>query len=129
MKMEESKIKNCAVAIVKGTGKMLSVMEKLSMKMTPLVQVPFVGETIADVQDVVYMLNDYYRGDYKKIPVSAILGCLGIIAYLASPIDLVPDNIPILGFLDDAFIINIIMELCVSRELENYRKWKAEQQV
>ena len=41
---------------------------------------------------------------------------LTALAYFASPDDIVPDNIPVLGFLDDA----IMIELCV-RELTRNR--------
>lgn len=119
-------LKNGAYAVVNLTGKVLSGLEKASGKLDPLIKVPFVGDTIAEVQDIVYMLNDYYRGEYKEVPLTAILGCMGIIGYLACPIDLIPDNIPILGMLDDAFIINIIIELCVDKELEKYRQWRSE---
>ncbi len=124
MAVDTDKIKDGASAVVKLTGKVLAGLEKVSGKFDPLVKVPFVGDTIADVQDIVYMLNDYYKGNYKKVPLTVMLGCLGIIGYLACPIDLIPDNVPILGMLDDAFIINIIIELCVDKELKNYREWR-----
>jgi uncharacterized membrane protein YkvA (DUF1232 family) len=51
---------------------------------------------------------------------------LASLAYFASPDDLLPDNIPLLGFLDDA----IMIELCV-RELQHeieaycdFRSWR-----
>ena len=70
------------------------------------------------------MLDAYYHGRYTKIPTAALLGSLGILAYLVSPLDLIPDNVPILGFIDDAFIINTVVTLCVDKELERYRQWR-----
>ncbi len=90
------------------------------------VKVPFVGDSIAQAQDIVYMLNDYYRGNYKRVPFTAIIGATLIVAYLASPYDLIPDNVPILGFVDDALIINVVVSLCLDRELEEYRRWRSE---
>lgn len=126
MAVNTEMIKKGASALVNMTGKALAVLEKFSGKLDPLIKVPFVGDTIADVQDIVYMLNDYYKGNYKEVPLTAMLGCAGIIGYLACPIDLIPDSVPILGMLDDAFIINIIIELCVDKELEKYREWRKE---
>lgn len=126
MAVNSEAVKNGASAVVKFTGKALAALEKFSGRLDPLIEVPFVGDTIADVQDIVYMLNDYYKGNYKSVPKTAIIGCMCIIGYLACPIDLIPDNVPILGMLDDAFIINIIIELCVDKELKKYREWRKE---
>ena len=54
-------------------------------------------------------------------------GTAAIVAYLVSPLDLVPDNIPLLGFVDDALIINLVMQLCIDKELERYRAWREQQ--
>lgn len=126
MDEKRSILKKGADYLIKLTGKALEGMEKLTPRLNPMIDVPFVGSTVKEVQDIVYMLNDYYRGDYKKVPVTAIVGSVLIIGYLASPIDLIPDGVPVLGLLDDAFIINIIIELCVDTELKKYRKWRSE---
>ena len=80
-----------------------------------------------DVQDLISMLHDYYHGEYKKIPAIVMAGTAAIVAYLVSPLDLIPDNIPLLGFVDDALIINLVMQLCIDKELERYRAWREQQ--
>lgn len=49
----------------------------------------------------------YYRRllAHPRTPRGAKLCLAGAIAYLLSPIDLVPDFIPVLGFLDDLVIV------------------------
>lgn len=121
--MKNEKAEKVLSAVVNGTGKTLEFIDKAARKLEPLTGLPIIGGTIADVQDIISMLDDYYHGRYKKIPTAALLGSLGIIAYLVSPFDLIPDNVPILGFIDDAFIINTVVTLCVDKELERYRQW------
>ena len=116
-------IKKGALAVSKGTGRVLELLNKASAKLEPLRSAPLVGGSVADVQDVVAMLNDYYHDRYKKLPFAVLAGSLAIVAYLVSPIDLIPDGVPVLGFIDDALIINVLLELCVDAELSRYRKW------
>ena len=120
----DSKVGRAVAAIAHGTGKTLEAIDKASRKLEPLASLPIIGGTVADVQDIISMLDDYYHGRYKKLPVSVILGSVAIVAYLLSPFDIVPDSIPFLGFIDDALIINIVLELCVDKELERYRNWR-----
>lgn len=120
----DSKVGRAVAAIAHGTGKTLEAIDKASRKLEPLASLPIIGGTVADVQDIISMLDDYYHGRYKKLPVSVILGSVAIVAYLLSPFDIVPDSVPFLGFIDDAFIINIVLELCVDKELERYRNWR-----
>lgn len=122
--MKNEKAAKVLGAVVNGTGKTLEFIDKAARKLEPLTGLPIIGGTIAEVQDIISMLDDYYHGRYKKIPTAALLGSLGIIAYLVSPFDLIPDNVPILGFIDDAFIINTVITLCVDKELERYRQWR-----
>ena len=120
----DSKVGRAVTAVAHGTGKTLEAINKASRKLEPLASLPIIGGTVADVQDIISMLDDYYHGRYKKLPVSVILGSVAIVAYLLSPFDIVPDSIPFLGFIDDAFIINIVLELCADKELERYRNWR-----
>lgn len=46
-----------------------------------------------------YAVND------PRTPRHARLAGLGVLAYLASPVDLIPDFIPVLGQLDDMVIV------------------------
>ena len=122
--MKNEKAAKVLSAVVNGTGKTLECIDKAARKLEPLTGLPIIGGTIAEVLDIISMLDDYYHGRYKKIPTAALLGSLGIIVYLVSPVDLIPDNVPILGFIDDAFIINTVVTLCVDKELERYRQWR-----
>ncbi|MDY3080141.1 MAG: YkvA family protein [Oscillospiraceae bacterium] len=117
-------IEKGAKAASKGTGKALELLNKASGKLEPMRTAPFLGDYVADIQDIIAMLNDYYHGRYRKLPFAVLAGALGVVAYLVSPIDLIPDGIPVLGFIDDAFIINIVLNICLDTELNRYRKWR-----
>ncbi|RZL66964.1 MULTISPECIES: YkvA family protein [Pedobacter] len=70
--------------------------------------------------------KDYVNGDYTEIPKRSIVAILGGLIYFLSPIDVVPDFIPVLGFIDDVFILNLVYKQVI-KDLERYKIWKDSQ--
>lgn len=57
---------------------------------------------LADIKLYFQMLGDVFTGKYKKVPVGTIAAIVGTLLYVLSPIDFIPDFIPVVGYLDDA---------------------------
>ena len=55
---------------------------------------------------VVRMVRSYITGEYREIQTSTVISGLAVLLYVLSPIDLVPDFIPVVGFLDDLSLIS-----------------------
>lgn len=69
------------------------------------------------------LTKDYAKGNYVDIPKTTIVSVLAALLYFISPIDLVPDFIVGMGFLDDAFVLGFVYKR-VSKELLKYQVWK-----
>ena len=69
------------------------------------------------------MLKDFFTKKYTEIPGGSIAAILGTLLYIFSPIDIIPDFIPVIGFIDDAAIVALCLKL-VSMDVEKYKKWK-----
>ena len=78
----------------------------------------FVTETVTVLEDLVKMIEDE---DYE-LPKGPRAEVLAALAYFANPEDLIPDQVPGLGFLDDAIMIKIAEEE-FRHELWGYRKF------
>ena len=69
------------------------------------------------------MIKDYISGDYTEVP-WYIIGAIGsALLYVLSPIDLIPDFIPVLGYLDDAAVVAICLKF-INEEVNAYKIWK-----
>jgi len=72
---------------------------------------------------LVRLVRNYASGEYRQIQTSTIVSGLGVLLYVISPIDLVPDFIPALGFLDDLSLISwFIGKFHV--EINHFRAWE-----
>ncbi|MDP7592098.1 MAG: YkvA family protein [Litorilituus sp.] len=79
--------------------------KKLSQDIS--VELPaFVTARIVKLNTLVAMIED----DEWKIPDEERSDVLSALAYFSDPEDLVPDHIPVLGFLDDAIMIELVAE-------------------
>ena len=69
------------------------------------------------------LLKDWVSGKYTKIPWAVIASLVGAILYVISPLDMIPDFIPIAGFLDDAAVFGVAISFAKDY-LDEYRAWK-----
>ena len=55
---------------------------------------------------LVRLVRNYISGDYRDVATSTIISGFAVLLYVLSPIDLIPDFIPVIGFLDDLSLIS-----------------------
>ncbi|MDA8228801.1 MAG: DUF1232 domain-containing protein [Desulfitobacterium hafniense] len=49
---------------------------------------------------------------------------MSALIYFVSPIDLLPDSIPVLGYVDDTAVVAFVWRM-VEDDVEEYKKWQA----
>jgi len=76
-----------------------------------------------DLCDILELLRDRIAGTYTETPWRTIAALTGALIYVVSPIDLILDFIPGIGFLDDAIMIGLAIKLA-QPDLAKYRAWK-----
>ena len=71
------------------------------------------------------LVSDTTTGRYRGVPKTTVALVVGGLAYLALPVDIVPDFIPVAGWLDDAAVLAWIFKQSAD-ELGRYRTWRKE---
>lgn len=101
--------------------KFLKSLRKWAVKVK---NIPLLGSLADDLATLLDMLRDIRKGIYQKLPRGLMIATFIALAYALCPIDLLPDLIPLAGFLDDAAILLLLLEFCVAGDLLRYRAWR-----
>tara|TARA_R100000935_G_C2829369_1_gene164140 strand:+ start:1791 stop:2198 length:408 start_codon:yes stop_codon:yes gene_type:complete len=71
------------------------------------------------------MLKDYRKGIYSEVPWFTIASIAFGFLYVLNPLDIVPDFIPGLGYIDDLAVLSFGLRF-IETDLHNYLDWKLE---
>jgi uncharacterized membrane protein YkvA (DUF1232 family) len=81
------------------------------------------GRFVEDGKLFVAMTRDYWHGNYREVPYWAIAAVVFTLGYVVTPIDLIPDFIPVVGYVDDAAVMSVCL-LMVEEQIFKYKRWK-----
>lgn len=109
-----------AKEMLKDRDKLDRFLENLEEK---LKIIPGIGDKLSDVPVLISMIKDFADGSYPDIPAGTAIAALASLIYVVSPIDLVSDAVPVLGFADDAAVIATCTKL-IESDLNDYKDWK-----
>lgn len=81
------------------------------------------GRLWTDLPLLVRLLKAWKAGAYRGLSPRTFLALVGALLYLVSPVDLVPDFIPGVGFIDDAVVLALLLQ-SLGQDLAAFRMWE-----
>jgi len=108
--------------LIRDTGKLEALLQQLEQK---LQEVPTVGTALAKVPLMISMIRSYITKEYTVVSPKVIITLVAAVIYLLKGKDLIPDNIPVLGYADDIAVFAAAFMLD-EPELTAYEQWRAE---
>ena len=76
-----------------------------------------------DVKILIQLVRDFWDRKYTEIPYWSITAIVFALLYVMNPVDLIPDFIPLAGFVDDAAVIDLVLKV-IREDLVKYKNWK-----
>jgi uncharacterized membrane protein YkvA (DUF1232 family) len=113
-----------AGSYAKDPEKLRKLFEQASNKLREMPRRPF-AEMWAYVMAMIRLVRAYHAGTYRQISWRSFLIIIGALLYLVSPLDVIPDWIPVLGYVDDALVIALALK-SVRDDLDAFMEWETE---
>ena len=103
--------------------KVLDRADEIDEKIENLKQNGKLRQFMNRMQLLMMMLRDFWDGSYDRMPWAITASIVFAVLYFLNPVDLIPDFIPVLGYLDDAAVLALVWKSS-SRDLREYATWK-----
>jgi len=84
-----------------------------------------VGRFFGKIALFIEMIREYFRGNYREIPVKTIVLITAALIYFVSPADAIPDFLIGIGYVDDISVIAYVFRT-LNEDIESFKNWKDE---
>ena len=113
-----------AEALINDYDKLEEFLKKLENKLT---EIPVAGDKLSKVPLMISLVRAFAKNEYTEPTFATIVKIVGALIYILSPVDLIPDAIPGIGYVDDAAVVAFCLKM-VDDDLEKYKKWREDKQ-
>ena len=76
------------------------------------------------LQSLFRLIKLSVAGEYTGVPTTTVVAAVAVLLYFLSPIDLIPDFIPVVGLLDDMALV-AWFSTSIKHELDKFHEWEA----
>jgi uncharacterized membrane protein YkvA (DUF1232 family) len=111
-----------AKACVNHPERLQALFETAAKKASVVSKKPF-KQNWAYLQTMLRLIRAYHRGEYRQVSNDALVWIIAALNYLVDPFDLIPDNTPFLGLVDDAHVVELVTDK-TRRTLDAFMQWE-----
>jgi len=102
--------------------KLRRLFEEAIEKINDIPRGPF-ADTWPYLMAMIRLIRAYYREEYRDMSRQNLLIVVAAIIYFVSPFDVIPDWVPVLGHIDDAFVVALALR-SARADLDTFMAWE-----
>ena len=110
-----------AQSVLEDPAKMDALLDSLKEKAADLPGT--VTGALVQIPTLAAMAKSFVTKEYTGVPVKTIASVVAALLYLVKGKDLLPDNLPLVGLVDDLAVVTAVIKLN-EPEIEAYKNWK-----
>jgi uncharacterized membrane protein YkvA (DUF1232 family) len=107
---------------VAGPGGLRSLFAKAAKEVATLSR-PRFKENWPYLQAMLRLIRAHERGEYREVSRTDLLWIVAALNYLIDPYDFIPDITPVLGFVDDAIVVEFVIDK-TRQTLDDFMIWE-----
>jgi uncharacterized membrane protein YkvA (DUF1232 family) len=111
-----------AKSYVEDPQRLRRLFEEAAKQAASMPKEPF-AETWPYFQAMLRLIRVYSQGHYRDVPESTLVVIIAAIIYVVNPLDVIPDALPVLGFLDDATVLALAVRRA-RQTLDDFMVWE-----
>ena len=113
-----------ARTIAQSADRLLDVVEEATRKLEAEENHGPLKSVLAEVGALFRMIRAYAKGRYTAVPWESLVLGVAALVYFLSPLDLIPDFIPVIGYVDDVAVLGFVL-IAIQSDLNDFRAWEA----
>ena len=114
---------NRAEKAAQSKAKLQSILNSTSEKLQKFSDYPQVQELKSHIDVIIRMVRAHINGSYKGLSNRSLaLLTLGLI-YFITPVDLIPDFIPVIGYVDDLSVL-VAVSKSLQEDIQKFMAWE-----
>jgi len=111
-----------AKSYVENPQRLQSLFEEAARQAASMPKEPF-AETWPYFQTMLRLIRAYSEAKYRDVPESTLVVIIAAIIYIVNPLDVIPDALPALGYLDDATVLALAVRRA-RQALDDFMIWE-----
>lgn len=118
-----TKVMRRGAGLTKNKALLLVLIQQGARKMEKRGFAEGIQEVKSQLQLMIRFIKAYATGEYRAVPFRSMATIVGVLVYFISPLDIIPDVLPLIGIADDVALVVWLFNV-LENEIAKFSEWE-----